>query len=76
MMEFQNKTAVITGGASGIGFLSAKCFAQEGANVLLVDVNEKALIEKSACRYRQTQLPECFWTNCNTPESYQSIFNG
>ena len=47
-MEFQNKTAVITGGASGIGFLSARCLAQEGANMLLVDINEQALIEKTA----------------------------
>lgn len=47
-MEFQNKSAIITGGASGIGFLSAKCLANEGANVLLVDVNETALIEKTA----------------------------
>jgi NAD(P)-dependent dehydrogenase (short-subunit alcohol dehydrogenase family) len=38
-MEFQNKTAIITGGASGIGFLSAKCLAEQGANVLLVDIN-------------------------------------
>ena len=46
-MEFQNKTAMITGGASGIGFLCAKCLAKEGANVFLVDINEKALAEKS-----------------------------
>ena len=46
-MEFQNKTALITGGASGIGFLTAKCMAKEGANVLLVDSNETALIEKT-----------------------------
>ena len=32
-MEFRNKTAIITGGASGIGFLTAKCMAKEGANV-------------------------------------------
>jgi len=47
-MEFQNKTAIITGGASGIGLLSAKCLAKEGANVLLVDINEDTLIEKNA----------------------------
>lgn len=47
-MRFQNKTAIITGGASGMGFLSAKCLAKEGANVLLVDINEDVLIEKTA----------------------------
>lgn len=46
-MEFQNKTAIITGGASGIGFLCAQCLAQQGANVLLVDINENSLIEKT-----------------------------
>ncbi len=43
---FKNKTAIITGGASGIGLLCGQCFADEGANVLLVDINEEALIEK------------------------------
>ena len=47
-MEFQNKTAIITGGASGMGYLTGECLAKEGANVLLVDVNAEALAEK--CR--------------------------
>lgn len=42
-MEFQNKTVLITGGASGIGLLSAKCFAKEGASVVLADINPEAL---------------------------------
>ena len=45
-MSFENKTAVITGGASGIGLLSGQRFADKGANVLLVDINEEALKEK------------------------------
>lgn len=45
-MEFQNKTVIISGGASGLGFLSGLCFAKEGANVVLTDVNPKALEEK------------------------------
>ena len=43
-MSFQNKTVIITGGASGMGKLSAECFAAEGANVVLADINEEALI--------------------------------
>ncbi len=36
-MQFSGKTVLITGGASGIGFLSGLSFAKEGANVALVD---------------------------------------
>ena len=41
MMEFdfKGKTAIITGGASGMGKLSGERFAAMGANVVLVDVN-------------------------------------
>ncbi len=46
--RFIGKTVMITGGASGIGFLCGKCFAQEGANVVLMDVNEEALQKKQA----------------------------
>lgn len=42
-MSFQNKTVIITGGASGMGKCSAQCFAAEGANVVLADINEEAL---------------------------------
>lgn len=42
-MSFENKTVIITGGASGMGRLSAVCFAAEGANVVLADINEQAL---------------------------------
>lgn len=47
-MEFENKTAIITGGASGIGLLCGQNLAKMGANVLLVDINEDALKEKCA----------------------------
>ncbi len=45
---FENKTVLIVGGASGMGLLSGKCFANEGANVVLTDINEEALNEKVA----------------------------
>ena len=42
-MRLENKMAVITGGAGGIGEAAAKRFIAEGANVLLVDLDAGAL---------------------------------
>ncbi len=42
-MELQGKTAVITGGASGIGLATAKRFAAAGVNLVLGDIEEAPL---------------------------------
>ena len=40
-MRLNNKIAIITGSASGFGKGIAKKFTEEGANLILVDVNLK-----------------------------------
>jgi NAD(P)-dependent dehydrogenase (short-subunit alcohol dehydrogenase family) len=40
-MDHQNKTAIITGGSKGIGAAAVKIFAREGANVCILDLDEK-----------------------------------
>ena len=45
MKNFTDKVAVVTGGASGIGWAIAQRCAREGMKIVLADVEEKALIK-------------------------------
>jgi len=42
-LSFENKVALVTGAASGMGLVTAKAFAEAGAAVALSDVNENAV---------------------------------
>ena len=41
MKNFENKAIIITGAAMGLGLAAAKELASRGANLTLVDYNEK-----------------------------------
>ena len=45
-MRFEGRTLFVTGAASGMGLLCARCFAREGGNVAMADIDEAALAEK------------------------------
>ena len=45
-MRFENKVAVVTGAATGIGGATASAFGAEGAQVVLADVNDEAMRER------------------------------
>jgi NAD(P)-dependent dehydrogenase (short-subunit alcohol dehydrogenase family) len=48
MNKLQGKTAVITGGNSGIGYATAEAFIEEGARVVITGRNAQAIAEAAA----------------------------
>jgi NAD(P)-dependent dehydrogenase (short-subunit alcohol dehydrogenase family) len=42
-ISFENKVALVTGAASGLGLATARAFAESGASVAMADWNEKAV---------------------------------
>jgi NAD(P)-dependent dehydrogenase (short-subunit alcohol dehydrogenase family) len=44
-MKLENKTALITGGGTGVGKATAMLFAREGANVVITGRREEVLVE-------------------------------
>lgn len=56
MKEFEGRTAVITGGASGMGLAFAKRFAEARMNVVLADIEENAL-QSAVTYFEERQQP-------------------
>ena len=48
MFKFKGRTAVISGGAEGIGFSIAKALGEQKMNIVLADIDKKNLLKSSA----------------------------
>lgn len=75
MKRLENKVAVITGAASGIGAATAKLFAREGAKVVIADLQE-ALADQTASDICQSGGEAiAITTDVTDRQQVQNLFN-
>jgi len=56
-LSLENKIAVVTGGAQGLGQAISSRLAREGCQVIIADVNEKGVTETAAAVAKETGRP-------------------
>ena len=70
-MRLENKTAVVTGAASGLGKAIVEKFLEEGSKVIIVDINEDAGRELSENLVPRTLAVSADVGNANSVEDLQ-----
>ncbi len=69
IISFENKVALVTGAASGLGLATAKAFAGSGASVVLADWNEEAA--QSAAKELAAQGHKTLAIRCDVSDDAQ-----
>lgn len=74
MFSLLNKSAIITGGGSGIGRAIAKLFAQQGASVSIIELNEAAAAETVAEIIAEGGIAQAFACNIVSQQAVKAVF--
>ncbi len=69
ILSFENKVALVTGAASGLGLATSKAFAESGASVVLADWNEEAA--QSAAKELAAQGHKTLAIRCDVSDDAQ-----
>lgn len=67
----KGKTAIATGAASGMGLLFSQCWAANGGNIVMCDVNEKILQEKAG-EINEKKVGKALAVTCDVRD-YQQV---
>jgi len=76
MNRFENKTAIVTGGAGGIGAAICHRLAREGAHVLIVDTNASAGEALAAAIRAKGGSTDCSPVDLSDPQAIRSFVAG
>ena len=74
-MRFENQTAIVTGGASGIGAGIAERIAREGGLVTLFDTNEQSLVVKARAWAKEGLKVDAFVVDVTSEDQVSSAVN-
>ena len=73
MRDFNGKLAVVTGGASGVGFAIGEALAKQGAKVILSDIEEESLENSTALLVNQSLDVFCKVADVSNVDSMQDL---
>lgn len=73
MQEFQNKVAVVTGAAGGIGRAIAERCVQEGMKVVLADIQEVALADTAVALQHKGGTVHCVPTDVSRADDMEKL---
>lgn len=75
MLDFSNKKIVITGGGSGIGRAAALLFGQQGAEVIIVDINKENANNTAAEIVANSGKAKPFLCDISKQNEVKEVFN-
>ena len=76
MKDFNGKLAVVTGGASGVGFAIGEALAKQGAKVVLTDIEKDSLENSTELLTSQSLDVSCKVADVSNIESMHELAAG